>query len=308
MKIWKKNNKPTIENIGEVKEDKSKEILEEVSTELETPIEKKSHDTEEISESTTSEAKDKIEESIKDACSTIKLNAEDSAPSKTPKFDAWYAKRYIQPKKELREVYEKLAAVLGEEGVIEFIRKALYNLYKYDIYGSIDAYRLFVMPMYNIAQPYRDALATVCKMCFLWSVNSWTTHIKGSIYDIISYNKPIEDYVFDMFSYDYPDTYRGYMMGDSVGSNPGQSLDEIRSRKIYHIEYNFAIDHVYLLSPALTFNPKGNGAVYDTNIKITGNDYEEIVLNFHSIETTKSKVSHRPNVEDNTVIRTVISR
>ena len=65
MRIWKKNNKPTIENIGEVKEDKSKEILEEVFTQLETPIEKKSHDTEEISEYTTSEAKDKILELMK---------------------------------------------------------------------------------------------------------------------------------------------------------------------------------------------------------------------------------------------------
>lgn len=307
MSIWKKNNKPTIENIEKIKEDKSKEILEEVSTELEIPIEKKSHDTEEVSEPTTSEAKDKIEESIKDACSTIKLNAEDGAPSKTPRFDAWYAKRYLQPKKELREVYEKLAAVLGEEGVLEFIRKVLYNLNQYDNYGAIDAYRLFVMPMYNIAQPYRDALATVCKMCFLHCVNSWDTHIKDYIYETISYNKPIEDFAFDLFSYEYPDTYRGFMMGDTIGSNPGQSINEIRSRKIYHIEYNFAIDHVYLLSPALTFNPKGNGAVYDTNMKVAGDNYEELVNNFYEIEKTKSKVSHRPNVIDNTVIRTTIT-
>lgn len=306
MSIWKKN-KPTIENISEVKEDKSAEILDEASTELEIPVEKKSHDSEEVIESTTSDAKEEIEESIKAACSTIKLNAEDKIPSKSPRFDAWYAKRYLQPTKELREVYEKLAAVLGEEGVLEFIRKVLYNLYNYDNYGAIDAYRLFVMPMYNIAQPYRDALATVCRMCFLHCVDSWDTHIKGYVYDLISFDKPIEDFAFDLFSYEYPDTYRGFMMGDTIGSNPGQSLNEVRSRKIYHIEYNFAIDHVYLLSPALTFNPKGNGAVYDTNMKVAGDDYEELVKNFYEIEKTKSKVSHRPNVIDNTVIRTIIN-
>ena len=308
MSIWKKN-KSTIENIEE-KKDMSKEILEEVSAELEIPIEKKSHDSEEVTENTTSEAKEEVEESIKAACNNIKLNAEDSTPSKTPRLDAWYARRYFKPKKALKEMYERLTDILGEDGVIEFVKDVIYTLDRYDIYGSIDAYRLFVIPKYSISEPYKSDLAMLCKMCFLYSVNSWDTHIKSSfLYDLVGYNnKSFEDIAFDMLSADYPDTYKGYMIGDNIGSNPGQSINEIRHRKIYHIEYNFAIDHVYLLAPPLTFNPRSNGTEYDTNMKVGGNNYEEIVMNFHEIEKTKSKVSHRPDVEVPDKERTILTR
>ena len=309
MSIWKKN-KPTIENIEEVKEDKSKEILEEVSTECEIPVEKKSHDSEEVSESTTSIAKEEIEESIKAACSTIKLDTEDGTPSKTPRLDAWYARRYFKPKKDLKEMYERLTDILGEEGVINFVKDVIYTLDRYDIYGSIDAYRLFVIPKYNISEPYKSDLAMLCKMCFLYSVNSWDTHIKSSfLYDLVGYNnKSFEDVAFDMLSAEYPDTYKGYMIGDNIGSNPGQSINEIRYRKIYHIEYNFAIDHVYLLSNPLTFNPRANGTEYDTNMKVSGDNYEEIVMNFHEIEKTKNKVAHKPGIEVDDKERTILNR
>lgn len=298
MSILKKNKNSAVDTVEEKIDNRSKEILEEVTTRG--PIEKDIQNAEDV--------KEDVEKTNENDCDKAKLNMK-SEYSKTPKFKAWYDKRYIKPKKELREMYERLAAILGEDGVIEFIKNVIFTLDRFDIYGSIDAYRLFVMPMYNIAQPYRSDLATLCKMCFLYTVNSWTTHIsKSFVYDMISYNnKSFEDIAFGMFSNDYPDTYKGYMMGDNIGSFPGKNLNEIRSRQIYHIEYNFAIDHVYLLSPAVTFNPRANGAEYDVNMKIGGDNYEEIVMNFNEVEKIKDKVSHRPNATDGTVTRTTIA-
>ena len=297
MSILKRNNNSAMNTVEE-KVDKSKEILEEVS--IRDDSEKNIPDTEEV--------KDSVEKTNENDCDKAKSNMKSEYP-KTPKFTAWYDKRYIKPTKEMRELYERLEAVLGEDGIIEFVKKVIFTLDRFDNYGSIDAYRLFVMPMYNIIQPYKSDLATLCKMCFLYTVNSWTTHIsKSFVYDLVSFNnKSFEEIAFDMFSYDYPDTYRGYMMGDNVGHNPGQSLNDVRSRQIYHIEYNFAIDHVYLLAPAVTFNPRANGAEYEVTMKISGDNYDEIVMNFNAVENIKSRVSHRPDVADEPVTRTTIT-